>query len=75
MKILIACLIIWVVLAQDFRINPKRSSSGLEFENSRELLSYMHNKQHKMMDHYVKEVATVYIFYNMNSSNTGPRSA
>ena len=64
MRALIVFLVFVATLAQDFHANPKRSSSGLEFDDSRELLSYMHIKQHKMEDHYVKQVATFYIFYN-----------
>ena len=74
MKILIACLIIFAAIAQDFGSNPRKSSSGLQFDDSRELLSYMHIKQHKMEDHYVKQVATLYIFYNINARDADTKT-
>mmetsp|Transcript_2235 Transcript_2235/g.2614 ORF Transcript_2235/g.2614 Transcript_2235/m.2614 type:complete len:151 (+) Transcript_2235:76-528(+) len=51
-------------MCQDFENNRRRSSSGIEFTDSHELLRYMHIKQHKMEDHYIKQIGTIYIFYN-----------
>ena len=66
MKLLIVCMLLWVAFCQDFVDNPRRSTSAIEFEDGHELLRYMHIKQHKMEDHYIKQVGTIYIFYNIS---------
>ena len=64
MKSLILCLLLLAVWAQDFVANKRKTTSGLDFDNGDELLRYMHIKQHKMGDHYVKQVGTIYVFYS-----------
>ena len=66
MKLILICLLIWAAFTQDFESSRRRSSSGIEFIDSHELLRYMHIKQHKMEDHYIKQIGTIYIFYNEN---------
>ena len=61
------------MVSQDFKASKRRSSSGVEFEDSHELLRYMHIKQHKMEDHYIKQVGTVYIFYNQKPKDVATR--
>ena len=64
MKLILLCILLCMAWCQDFEGNRRRSSSGIEFSDSHELLRYMHIKQHKMEDHYIKQIGTVYIFYN-----------
>ncbi len=61
------------MLAQDFLAMPRRTSSGIEFSDSHELLRYMHIKQHKMEDHYIKQIGTVYVFYNENPKDASSK--
>ena len=64
MKAIVMTLLLWLALSQDFADTKRKSTSGVSFEDSHELLRFMHIKQHKMEDHYIKQVGTVYIFYN-----------
>ena len=73
MKVILLLLLVWAVTSQDWEHNPRRTSSGLEFEDSHELLRFMHIKQHKMEDHYVKQIGTVYIFYHESPRDLATR--
>ncbi|CAI2381870.1 unnamed protein product [Moneuplotes crassus] len=73
MKLYLLCILVCAVLCQDFAKTPRKTSSGIEFSDSHELLRYMHIKQHKMEDHYIKQIGTVYIFYNENPKDAATR--
>lgn len=73
MKFIIVCLLLCLCLAQNFDEDPRKSSSEIEFDNGRELLRFMHLQQHKMEDHYIKQVATMYIFYSPRARDEATR--